>query len=120
MELNLKDIIYKEWYTIVFSRSNEESPSAQFNVYEVSSRTDDPNNTLYRSKTSSNDTSDFNESKPIIFGFLKWDGCIDFNCDLHMCGYRTIIQDIIKDLYLEGSKIIKGFDEDCADLNLIN
>lgn len=127
MNNTTKDItvLYKEEYTIVFE-CPEGNASAKFRVYDVTMTggldlegNGDPIY-YYRYKDGHTDGLDFNEAEPEYEGFIKWDGCIDFNSSVHFCGYREtlIIGEIIKDLYQLASENIEGFDEDLADFNI--
>ena len=116
----IRYIINREWYTITLDLTDKNSAATTFRVYEVTCRTDEDTPQLsYRDNKTQQDTDDFTKAEPIVSGYLKWDGCIDFNAHLHMCGYNTLIQDIIKDLYLEASKVIEFFDEECANFDKI-
>ena len=44
--------------------------------------------------------SEFSE-EPVIIGFIKWDGCMEFNYNTHYCGIQNAIQflELMKHIY---------------------
>lgn len=120
----MNKILYKEDYTIVLECPDNYS-SGIFNVYEVTMigglNLNDEGTPIYyyRSKDGHTDTLNYKECNPIFQGYIKWDGCIDFNGHAHFCGYRDALQikNIIDDIYLLASENIEGFDNDLADYN---
>ena len=118
-EYIIEIVINREWYTIVFYQKDKSDAIVKFNVFEVKSRTDEKTPQIYYSSTKpmEQDTLDYNNSKPIMYGFLKLDGCMDLNVHTHNCGYSNIVDIIMKDIYLEAANIIEGWDNENNSLS---
>lgn len=109
----------KFWWTKDYEDVDGYPAAVNFKVVEISSYDEETKEIDYTDYT-----KDFEEAfkvDPMCNGFIKWDGCMEIhNFTHHFCGYNTMMQELMKTIYLKSKKIMGDrMDNDLANFKNI-